>query len=144
MERGLLWLPLLGVFIWLAWAGWNEYQKLEAYRTWAESFEKAKYDIYAVLGQNGENITWGKPTRSGPINLQTFSLQDVRSLQLLVNNKPIDIENPVSQGKVVLEFIFSESKNIQVPFTDIDLAINWYKYLDSIWRDTDKNATQGD
>ena len=39
MERGLLWLPLLGVFIWLSWAGWNEYQKLEAYRAWAESFE---------------------------------------------------------------------------------------------------------
>ncbi|NEP83690.1 MAG: hypothetical protein F6K39_39530 [Okeania sp. SIO3B3] len=131
-----MWLPLLGVFIWLSWAGWNEYQKLEAYRSWAESFEKAKYDIYAVLGQNGESITWGKPTRSGPINLQTFSLQDVRSLQLLVNDKPIDIENPVSQGKVFLEFIFSESKNIQVPFTDIDLAINWYKYLDSVWRDS--------
>ncbi|MDY7005796.1 MAG: hypothetical protein SWX82_18175 [Cyanobacteriota bacterium] len=132
MERGLLWLPLLGVFIWLAWAGWNEYQKLEAYRAWAESFEKAKYDIYAVLGQNGESITWGKPTRNGPINLQTFSLQDVRSLQLLVNNKPIDIENPVSQGKVFLEFIISESKNIKVPFTDVDLAINWYRYLDRL------------
>ena len=137
MERGLLWLPLLGVFIWLAWAGWNEYQKLEAYRAWAESFEKAKYDIYAVLGQNGESITWGKPTRTGPINLQSFSLRDVRSLQLLVNNKPIDMENPVSQGQVVLEFIFSESKNIQVPFTDIDLAISWYKYLDSVLRGLD-------
>ena len=45
MERGLLWLPLLGIFIWLSWAGWNEYQKLEAYRAWAESFEKSKYDI---------------------------------------------------------------------------------------------------
>ncbi|OZH51910.1 hypothetical protein AFK68_27855 [Hydrocoleum sp. CS-953] len=129
MERGLLWLPLLGVFIWLAWAGWNEYQKLEAYRAWAESFEKAKYDIYAVLGQNGESITWGRPTRKGPVNLETFSLSDVRSLQLLVNNNLVDPENPPSQGKVVLEFIFSNSKNIQIPFTDIDLAVNWCKYL---------------
>jgi len=129
MERGLLWLPLLGVFIWLAWAGWNEYQKLEAYRSWSESFEKAKYDIYAVLGQNNDSITWGKPTRKGPVNLETFSLQDVRSLQLLVNNKSVDMEKPPSQGKVVLEFIISDYKKIFIPFTDVDLAVNWYKYL---------------
>ena len=129
MERGLLWLPLLGVFIWLAWAGWNEYQKLEAYRAWAESFEQAKYDIYAVLGFDGTNITWGKPTRKGPVNLQTFSLPDVKSLQLLVNHQPVDIDNLPSQGKAVLEFIISDSKNILIPFTDVDLAVNWYKYL---------------
>ena len=129
MERGLLWLPLLGVFIWLSWAGWNEYHKLEAYRAWAESFEKAKYDIYAVLGQNCESITWGKPARKKPINLETFSLSDVRSLRLLVDNKLVDPENLPSQGKVVLEFIFYDSKNIQIPFTDIDLAFNWCKYL---------------
>ncbi len=143
MERGLLWLPLLGIFIWLTWAGWNEYQKLEAYRAWAKSFEKAKYDIYAVLGQNGDNITWGKPTRSGPINLQTFCLQDVRSLQLLVNNKSIDIENLPSEGQVVLEFSISESKNIKIPFTDINLAVNWCKYLDSIRMKTYNSEDKG-
>ncbi len=129
MERGLLWLPLLGVFIWLAWAGWNEYQKLEAYRSWAESFEKAKYDIYAVLAVNGNNITWGKPTRKGPVDLETFSLPDVRSLQLLVNNQPVDVDSPQTQGKVILKFVFSDAKNILVPFTDFDLAVSWYRYL---------------
>ena len=122
-------MPLLGIFIWLSWAGWNEYQKLEAYRAWAESFEKSKYDIYAVLGQSGESITWGKPTRKEPINLETFSLSDVRSLKLLVDNKLVDPENPPNQGKVVLEVIFSNSKNTQIPFTDIDLAVNWCQYL---------------
>ena len=72
MERGLLWLPLLAVFIGLAWAGWNESQKVEAYRVWAKPFAKVKYDIYAVLGQNGTHLTWGKPTRKGIVNLQTF------------------------------------------------------------------------
>lgn len=51
MEHGLLWLPLLAAFFWLAWQGSQEYQKIEAYRTWAEQFDKAKYDIYAVLGK---------------------------------------------------------------------------------------------
>ena len=130
MERGLLWLPLLGLFIWLAWAGGNEYQKLEAYKVWAESFDKAKYDIYAVLGQKGSEIVWGKPTRRGPVNLESFSLEDVRSLQLLIDGRSADMENPPDKGKAIaLEFIFSDSKTIQIPFTDTDLAARWGKYL---------------
>lgn len=130
MERGLMWLPLLAIFIGLAWAGWNEYQKLEAYRVWAEQFAKAKYDIYAVLGQQEDSLTWGKPTRSGPVNLQTFSLKNVHSIQLLVNGAVVDLENPPSSGKaIVLEFLLKDAKPVQVPFTEIPLAAKWGKYL---------------
>ena len=130
MERGLMWLPLLAIFIGLAWAGWNEYQKLEAYRVWAEQFAKAKYDIYAVLGQQEDNLTWGKPTRSGPVNLQTFSLKSVQSIQLLVNGAAVDLDNPPNSGKaIVLEFLLKNAKPVQVPFTEIPLAAKWEKYL---------------
>lgn len=130
MERGLLWLPLLGFFIWLARAGWNEYQKLEAYRAWAEAFDKAKYDIYAVLGQKGSEIVWGKPARKGPVDLESFSLLEVRSLQLAVDKQAVDLENPPSKGRaIVLEFVLSDSKKVEIPFTDIDLAARWGKYL---------------
>ena len=130
MERGLMWLPLLAIFIGLAWAGWNEYQKLEAYRVWAEQFAKAKYDIYAVLGQQEDSLTWGKPTRSGPVNLQTFSLKNVHSIQLLVNGAVVDLENPPSSGKaIVLEFLLQDAATVQVPFTEIPLATKWGKYL---------------
>jgi hypothetical protein len=50
----LLWFPLLAVFIGLAWAGWNEFQKLEVYKSWAAQFDRAKFDIYAVLGQKDD------------------------------------------------------------------------------------------
>lgn len=130
MERGLMWLPLLAIFIGLAWAGWNEYQKLEAYRVWAEQFAKAKYDIYAVLGQKEDSLTWGKPTRSGPVNLQTFSLKNVQSIQLLVNGAVVDLESPPSSGKaIVLEFLLKDAAAVQVPFTEIPLATKWGKYL---------------
>ena len=130
MERGLMWLPLLAIFIGLAWAGWNEYQKLEAYRVWAEQFAKAKYDIYAVLGQQEDSLTWGKPTRSGPVNLQTFSLKNVQSIQLLVKGTVVDLDNPPSSGKaIVLEFLLKDAKPVQVPFTEIPLATKWGKYL---------------
>lgn len=131
MERGLLWLPLLGAFIWLAWSGWNEYQKIEAYRNWATQFERAKYDIYAVLGQNGSDLTWGKPTRQGPVELKTFSLKDVQSIRLLVDDRVADLETPPAKGKAIaLEFLFLESiVSIKVPFTQIPLAAQWGNFL---------------
>ncbi|HEY9736368.1 MAG TPA: hypothetical protein V6D06_08800, partial [Trichocoleus sp.] len=89
MERGLLWLPLLAVFIGLAWAGWNEYQKVEAYKLWAQQFERAKYDIFAVMGQSGSQLTWGKPTRRDPIELESLSLDSVSQINLEADGHPV-------------------------------------------------------
>ncbi len=101
-----MWLPLLAIFIWLAWAGWNEYQKVEAYRLWALPFTKVKYDLYAVLGQDGDSLIWGKPTRKGPVNLQSFSLQDVKSIRILANGQPVDLVSPPkSDRNIVLDFL---------------------------------------
>ncbi|MBD1921101.1 hypothetical protein H6F77_08355 [Microcoleus sp. FACHB-831] len=131
MEKGLLWLPLLGAFIWLAQQGWNEYQKVEAYRNWASGFERAKYDIYAVLGQKDSDLTWGKPTRQGPVNLATFSLKEVQSIRLLVDEQPVDMQAPPDKGRAVaLEFLPSNtSASIKIPFTEIPLAAEWGKFL---------------
>ncbi len=133
MERGLLWLPLLVLFIGLAWAGWNEYQKVEAYRLWAEGFDRAKYDIYAVLGQKGSEITWGKPTRKGMKDLQTFSLQQVQAIWLKANDQTIDPANlPEKSKQVAIEFQLS-NESVQVPFTDLELAARWQQALDREW-----------
>lgn len=131
MTRGLFWLPLLAVFIWLAWAGWNEYQKLEAYRLWAEQFEHAKYDIYSVLGQNGSVLTWGKPARKTPVNLQTFSLEQVRAIRLLADNQSVELETPPQKSrKIALKFeLLNATEPICIPFTDLSLAIQWGKHL---------------
>ncbi|CAA9572399.1 hypothetical protein AVDCRST_MAG81-2929 [uncultured Synechococcales cyanobacterium] len=130
MAKGLLWLPLLALFIGLAWSGWNEYRKVEAYQLWAAQFEKAKYDIYAVLGQANNNLTWGKPTRNGPIELKTFSLKQVRSITLQVDGQSVDLTVLPSRGKVVaIEFQLYGSNPIQVPFTEVALAASWAKHL---------------
>jgi len=129
MERGILWLALLAVFIWLAWQGKKEYQKVENYRVWAEQFERAKYDIYAVLGQKGTNITWGKPTQKGLVELETFSLKDVQLIQLLVDSQAVDVNNLPRKGRdVVLEFLLPSTR-IRIPFTEIPLAAEWGKFL---------------
>lgn len=134
MERGLLWLPLLVLFIGLAWAGWNEYRKVEAYQTWAAQFDRAKYDLYSVIGQKGKEITWGKPTRTGPVNLQTFSLDTVTAIRPMVDNRPIDPQTPPERGReIYLEFQLPEPvASIRIPFTEIPLAVTWGTYLEKL------------
>ena len=131
MERGLLWLPLLVAFFWLAWQGSREYQKVEAYRIWSENFDRAKYDIYSVLAQKGNDITWGKPTVKGIVDLETFSLSGVSNINLLIDDKAINIDElPRKAKKIELEFVFSgTSHKVYVPFTEIPLAGEWGKFL---------------
>ncbi len=130
MERGLLWLPLLVIFTWLAWQGRNEFQKVQAYENWAKQFERSKYDIYAVLAQKGSDLTWGKPTSKGIIDLKTFSLKNVRSLDLVVDKKLVSLETPPNKGRAIaLEFIFADDATVRIPFTQVPLAVDWAKYL---------------
>lgn len=129
MERGLLWLPLLMAFFALAWAGWYEYQRVEAYRRWASSYDRAKYDVRAVLAQKDDWITWGKPTRGEPAELETFSLQDVRAIVLYVGDRPIAPSSPLPpRGNAALNFELRD-RAIAVPFTDIALAARWRDVL---------------
>ncbi|MGD1911020.1 MAG: hypothetical protein ACFB2X_09245 [Rivularia sp. (in: cyanobacteria)] len=146
MERGLLWLPLLIAFSWLAWQGWREYQKVEGYRIWAENFDRAKYDIYAVLAQGGNDITWGKPTVEGIVDLETFSLDRVSQIYLLIDDKPIDIDNlPRRARKIELEFVLPEtSKSVRIPFTEIPLAGEWGKFLQGELQRIENVAVSGE
>ncbi|MDX2228091.1 MAG: hypothetical protein NW220_00545 [Leptolyngbyaceae cyanobacterium bins.349] len=130
MTRGLIWLPLLVFFVWLAWTGWREYQKVEAYQHWAAAFDRAKYDIYSVLGQTGDELTWGLPTRQGPVNLETCSLQTIESVQVQVKGQPIDFSNPPAKGRAEL-FLMGRDRAtpIVIPFTEPPLAAQWGQHL---------------
>jgi hypothetical protein len=134
MERGLMWLPLLGAFIWLARAGANEYQKLEAYKRWAVGFDRCKYDIYAVLGLKDRQISWGQPTKTEPKDLQTFSLDRVNQIQLVIDNQLINLADlPASGKKINLQFQFTDpSESVNIPFTEVPMAAEWAEFLSQI------------
>jgi hypothetical protein len=145
MIHGLLWFPLLAIFIGLARAGWNEYQKLEVYKSWAEQFDRAKFDIYSVLGQKDDNLTWGKPTRKGILDSQTISRSQVRSIALIADGETVDWEKPPAKAKrVAIAFHLSNCENpVQIPFTDLDLAAQWSQYLQQEWLSAPSLSTQG-
>lgn len=138
MERGLIWLPLLALIIGLTWVGWQEYQKVEGYRIWSDGFDKAKYDIYAVIGLKDREISWGKPTPKGIANLETFALADVTEVVLMLGDRQIDTQNLVTEQtkakktKAAPQLTFTlttQDKTIQIPFTEIETALKWQEYL---------------
>jgi hypothetical protein len=129
MARGLAWLVFLAIFSGLAYAGWSEFQKLQAYERWAAEFDRAKYDIRAVLGQKGQQLTWGKPSRQGIAAPQTISLTAVSAIQLLVNGLVADPLNPPQGKNVELELLCENQENPKIPFTDLDIAIKWGQAL---------------
>lgn len=135
MIHGLLWLPLLAVFIGLAWAGWSEYQKVQTYQGWAQGFERSKYDLYAVLGQNQDVLTWGNPTRSEIVNQQTFSLKDVTAIQLMAGDHPVDpTATTVGDRNITIDFQRPDSPPIRIPFTQFSLASQWFTHLQQDWQ----------
>lgn len=130
MERGLLWLPLLVFFFWLAWLGWREFQKVEAYQRWAADFDRAKYDIYAVLGQKGDQLTWGIPTRKGPIHLESVALKTLDVVSLQVNGQASALDRPPLKGRAELVLTRRDRATpIIIPFTEPPLAAQWGQYL---------------
>ena len=135
MIHGLLWLPLLAAFFGLAYAGWNEFQTLETYRRWAEPFGRAKYDIYAVLGQKEDELIVGKASRKAVTETNIFSLKSVKNIQLLIDGEAIDLKSLPAKGKsVVLEFELPD-RSIQVPFTQVTLAAKWGEVLTKDWQE---------
>lgn len=131
MIHGLLWFPLLGMFIVLARLGWHEYRKIEAYQEWARDFDRAKYDILAVLGQKEQTLTWGKPTRMGPIELQSLSLARLHDIEVQVNQAVIDLDNPPQRGKTIALVLISKDQKTpyHIPFTEVPLAVEWCQFL---------------
>ena len=131
MERGLLWLPLLVLFFGLAWAGWNEYQKVQGYSAWAKQYEKSKYDVLAALGYRKGELSWGKPIRKGLEDRQVMSIAALKGVQLRIDGTIADLEMLPDSGKIIaLELLPIDGNGvIQIPFVGIDLAAEWTSYL---------------
>lgn len=145
MERGLMWLPLLALFSWLAWAGRNEFQKVEAYRQWAEGSDRAKYDIYAMLCQRGSELTWGKPSRNGPLALQQCSIDQITTLALQIGSQhwsgaallALDPAQLPPGRPIALQLTLAPSPAspdrppapLSIPFTETALALQWAQWL---------------
>ncbi len=128
MTEGLLWLPLLLVFVLLASLGWLERRRQHLFREWASGAELAKLDGCGGARLLDGELSWCRfeagrfqPVASFPIK----HLELVELLSLGSGEAPLTEE---SQGACRLRLVGGGDQQ-DLPFADADRARRWMDEL---------------
>ena len=124
MSHGLLWLPLLVVFVLLTALGWLERRRQRLFQEWAEGAELAKLDGCGAARLIDGELSWSH-FHAGNLELQgTFPIKSLELVELLAlgsGEAPLTEE---SQGSCRLRLVGSGLQK-DLPFADADRARRW-------------------
>ena len=128
MTHGLLWLPLLLVFVLLTSLGWLERRRQRLFREWAEGAELAKLDSCGAARLLDGVLSWST-FESGVLKPQgSFVIKQLELVELLSlgsGEAPLTEE---SQGACRLRLVGGgEQKDL--PFADAERARRWIHEL---------------
>ena len=128
MTHGLLWLPLLLVFVLLTALGWLERRRQHLFREWAEGAELAKLDGTGAARLVDGVLSWSS-FESGQLQLtDSFEIKHLELVELLSlrsGEAPLTEE---SQGACRLRLVGGgEQKDL--PFADAERARRWIEEL---------------
>jgi len=128
MTQGLLWLPLLLVFVLLTGLGWLERRRQRLFRDWAAGSELAKLDGCGAARLIEGELSWStfqagsfQPSGSFPIK----QLELVELLSLGSGEAPLTTE---SQGACRLRLV-GGGQQMDIPFSDAERARRWIDEL---------------
>ncbi len=128
MSHGLLWLPLLLVFVLLTGLGWLERRRQKLFREWAAGAELAKLDSCGAARLLEGVLSWSsfEAGRFQPIDCFVIkNLELVELLSLGSGEAPLTEE---SQGACRLRLVGGgEQKDL--PFADAQRARSWIDQL---------------
>lgn len=124
MTRGLLWLPLLLVFVLLTALGWLERRRQQLFRDWAQGAELAKLDGCGAARLMDGVLSWSR-FEAGNLQLEdSFVIKQLELVELLAlrsGEAPLTEE---AQGACRLRLVGGgEQKDL--PFADADRARRW-------------------
>ena len=128
MMHGLLWLPLLLVFVLLTSLGWLERRRQRLFREWAEGAELAKLDGCGAARLVDGLLTWST-FEAGQLKPQgTFVIKQLELVELLSlgsGEAPLTDE---SQGACRLRLVGGGQQK-DLPFSDAERARRWIHEL---------------
>ena len=124
MLHGLLWFPLLLVFVLLAALGWLERRRQSLFRTWAEGAELMKLDGCGGAQLKDGRLQWcsfeaGRVKDQGAFDICRLEL--VELMALASGEAPLTNE---SQGRCRLRLV-GKGLQMDVPFSDAQRAKRW-------------------
>ena len=128
MIHGLLWLPLLMVFILIAALGWLERRRQNLYLVWAQGSELAKLDGTGAAKLKDGSLSWSS-FQAGEFKEEgTFEVKKLEMVELLALSSGEAPLTQESQGRCRLRLVGSGIE-IDVPFSDADRARQWMDQL---------------
>ena len=124
MSHGLLWLPLLLVFVLLTGLGWLERRRQRLFREWAEGAELAKLDACGAACLRDGLLRWsrfaaGRFEPEGEFVIKTLELVELLSLHS--GEAPLTEE---SEGACRLRLVGGGQQR-DLPFADAKRARQW-------------------
>lgn len=124
MSRGLLWLPLLLVFVLLTALGWLERRRQRLFREWAEGSELAKLDGCGAARLVDGVLSWSR-FEAGRLQLEdSFVIKQLELVELLALSSGEAPLTEEAQGACRLRLVGGgEQKDL--PFADADRARRW-------------------
>jgi hypothetical protein len=128
MGQGLLWLPLLLVFVLLTGLGWLERRRQRLFRDWAAGSELAKLDAAGAARLVNGVLSWATFEAGMFRELDSFEIKQLELTELLSlrsGEAPLTEE---SQGACRLRLVGGGQQK-DVPFSEAERARRWMEEL---------------
>jgi hypothetical protein len=128
MTEGLLWLPLLLVFVLLASLGWLERRRQRLFRAWAAGAELAKLDGCGAACLRDGVLHWSRFEAGSFSPVGSFVVKNLELVELLAlgsGEAPLTDE---SQGACRLRLVGGGQQQ-DLPFSDAERARRWMNEL---------------
>ncbi len=128
MIRGLLWLPLLVVFVLLAALGWLERRRQQLFRDWAQGSELAKLDGCGAARLVDGVLSWSR-FEAGQLQQQgSFVIKQLELVELLALSSGEAPLTEESQGACRLRLVGGGDQK-DLAFSDAERARRWMDEL---------------
>ena len=128
MNQGLLWLPLLLVFVLLTALGWLERRRQRLFRDWAQGAELAKLDGCGAARLVDGLLSWST-FEAGKLQLQgSFVIKELELVELLALSSGEAPLTEEAQGPCRLRLVGGGQQK-DLPFADAERARRWIQEL---------------
>jgi hypothetical protein len=128
MSHGLLWIPLLLVFVLLTALGWLERRRQQLFRAWSEGAELAKLDGCGAARLVDGVLSWCRFEAGSFQPVDSFVIKQLELVELLSlgsGEAPLTEE---SQGACRLRLVGGGLQK-DLPFSDAQRARRWINEL---------------
>ena len=126
--HGLLWFPLLLVFVLLTALGWLERRRQNLYRSWAKDSELAKLDGTGAARLKDGFLCWSSFEAGSFKEEASFEVKRLEMVELMALSSGEAPLTKESQGRCRLRLVGSGNE-LDVPFSDAERARQWMDQL---------------